>query len=99
MAKVTAVIVARGGSKRLLNKNLLEIGGKTLVGHKIVQLQESTAIDNIIVGSENDSILAEAVRYGAEPVRRPDFYCDDTRASANEMIGNMCGLIHTDIVV
>jgi len=99
MKKITAVIVARGGSKRLLRKNVLVIAGKTLVGHKICQLQQSSLIDNIIVGSEDDEILAEAKRYGAEPVRRPEFFCDEQRATANDMIRNMCELIHTDIVV
>lgn len=29
----------------------------------------------------------------------PDYYCDESVASANEMIGNMCSLIKTDVVV
>jgi CMP-N,N'-diacetyllegionaminic acid synthase len=99
MTKVTAVIVARGGSKRVLRKNVLMVAGKTLVAHKIGQLQQCPAITNIIVGSDDDQILAEASKHGAEAVKRPEFYCDEERASANDMIGNMCSLIRTDIVV
>jgi CMP-N-acetylneuraminic acid synthetase len=99
MTKVTAVIVARGGSQRVLRKNVLEIAGQTLVGRKITQLRQCPAIHNIIVGSEDDEILAEAARYGVEAVRRPEFYCDETRATANDMIRNMCELFLTDVVV
>jgi CMP-N,N'-diacetyllegionaminic acid synthase len=99
MSKVTAVIVARGGSTRVLRKNMLEIAGKTLVAHKISRLQQCAGVHEVVVGSEDDAILAEAARYGATPVRRPEFYCDETRATANDMIGNMCALIRTDTVL
>lgn len=99
MTKTTAVIVARGGSKRVLRKNLLMIAGKSLVAHKILQLQQSASITEIVVGSEDDEILAEAARYGVQAVRRPELYCDETRATANDMIRNMCELIKTDVVV
>jgi len=97
--EITAVIVARGGSKRLPRKNLLHINGESLLRRKVRQLLASSRIDRVVVGSEDDEILKEADASGAEAIRRPDFYCDESVATANQMIGNMCELIQTDIVV
>lgn len=44
-------------------------------------------------------MLEHAKKAGAEVVVRPDFYCDESLASANDMIHNMMTLIKTDIVV
>ena len=44
-------------------------------------------------------MIAEAKSHGAETVKRPDFYCNEELASANDMIRNMCDLIKTDVVV
>lgn len=97
--EVSAVIVARGGSVRVPNKNLLEIRGEPLIARKIRQLQQVEDIDRVIVGSDSESILEVASKYGAEPILRPEIYCDERVSSANEMIANMCDLFSTDIVM
>ena len=97
--EVTAVIVARGGSVRIPSKSLLPLLGQSLIERKIRQLQQCQRIDRIVFGSDNDEMLNVASRAGAETVRRPDFFCDEKRASANDMIGNMMNLIKTDVVV
>lgn len=97
--EVTAIIVARGGSQRVINKAMQELGGVTLLARKIAQLEASKLIDRVVVGTDSDEIANEALKSNAEVVRRPDYYCDESVASANEMIGNMMELISTDIVV
>lgn len=97
--EVSAVIVARGGSVRVPNKNLLEIKGEPLIARKIRQLQQVEDIDRVIVGSDSERILEVANKYGAEPILRPEIYCDERVSSANEMIANMCDLFTTDIVM
>lgn len=97
--EVTAIIVARKGSVRVPSKNLLPLGDDTLISRKIKQLKESKYIDRIVFGSDSDEMLEHASRFGVECVKRPDYYCDERRASANEMIRNMCELIKTDIIV
>lgn len=97
--EVTAVIVARKGSVRVPSKNLLPLGDDTLISRKIKQLKESKYIDRIVFGSDSDEMLEHAAEFGAECVKRPDYYCDERHASANDMINNMCELIKTDIVV
>ena len=99
MNEVTAVIVGRKGSERIPNKVLQPFAGTTLLEHKIKQLQQCTSINRVVVGSDCKDILNVAKKSNAEAVKRPDYYCDERTASANEMIGNMCSLIETDIIL
>lgn len=97
--EVAAVIVARKGSVRVPSKNLLPLGNDTLISRKIKQLKQAKLVDRIIFGSDSDEMLEHAAKFGAECVRRPDYYCDEKQASANDMIHNMMELINTEIVV
>ncbi|MFQ6703873.1 MAG: cytidylyltransferase domain-containing protein, partial [Alphaproteobacteria bacterium] len=97
--EVTAVIVARGGSVRIPSKSLLVLEGESLIERKIHQLQNCKKINRIVFGSDNQEMLEVAKKAGAEIVKRPDFYCDEKQASANDMIANMMDLMKTDVVV
>ena len=97
--EITAIIPARKDSKRIKSKNLLKLNNETLIERKIRQLQKSNIIDRVVLGSDSEEMLAIAKKTGAEAIRRPDYYCDEEVASANEMIKNMCELIKTDVVV
>lgn len=97
--EVTAVIVARKGSVRIRNKSMSTVGGETLIQRKVKQLSQCKNVNRIVFGSNCEEMLSHAASLGIEAVRRPDYYCDEQQASANEMIGNMCALISTDIVV
>ena len=65
---VTAIVAARGGSVRLPGKALLPFAGTTLIGHKIRTLKACAIVDRVVVNSDSPEIIAEAVRYGAEPI-------------------------------
>ena len=97
--EVTAYIVARKGSKRIPSKSMLLLNGETLIARKIRQLKTCKNIDRIVLGSNSDEMLEEGIKAGAQIVKRPDYFCDEQLASANEMIKNMCDLIKTDVVV
>ena len=66
-----ALIPARAGSKGLADKNLLRVGGKSLLQRAIKCGKDSTIIDRTIVSSDSDKILAHAVENGAEVIKRP----------------------------
>jgi CMP-N,N'-diacetyllegionaminic acid synthase len=51
--KILGLIPARGGSKRLPNKNILPIGGKPLIVWAIMAAQASRYIDQI-EGKKNE---------------------------------------------
>ncbi|MBE7708048.1 MAG: acylneuraminate cytidylyltransferase family protein [Cyanobacteria bacterium SIG27] len=97
--ETTAIIVARKGSERIKAKSLLILNGETLIARKIKQLKACKNIDRVVLGSDCDIMLEEGLKAGAEVVKRPDYYCNEQVASANEMIANMCSLIKTDVVV
>lgn len=97
--EVTAIVVARKNSERVKNKNLLLLNNETLIERKIRQLQQCTRVNRIVFGSDCDIMLNLAQKAGAEAIKRPDFYCDEKQASANDMIFNMCSLLTTDVVM
>ena len=72
-----AIIPARGGSKRLPNKNLLKLGNKPLVSWSIEAGLKSKYIDKVIVSSDNNNILNVSKEFGAETIKRPDYLSSD----------------------
>jgi len=80
--KILAVITARGGSKRLPNKNILDLGNKPLIAHTIVEAKKSKYIDKVIVSTDDDKIVEISKKYGAEvPFIRPAELSNDTADS------------------
>lgn len=70
--KILGLIPARGGSKRLPQKNLLNLAGKPLIAWTIEAALKSKFIDHVVVSSEDKRLLKIAKRYGADvPFRRP----------------------------
>ena len=66
-----AIIPARGGSKRLPRKNVLDLHGKPLMGWSIEAGLKSKYIDKVIVTSDDAEILDIAEDAMAEAIRRP----------------------------
>jgi hypothetical protein len=77
-----AIIIARGGSKRLPRKNVLPFCGHPLVAWPIVNARCSKLIDAVYVSTDDDEIEQVAREYGAEVIRRPD-WPDADQVSAN----------------
>jgi CMP-N-acetylneuraminic acid synthetase len=70
--KTIAIIPARGGSKRLPNKNTLLLGGIPLIAYSILYAQKNNAIiDTIYVSTDNEEIKKIALQYGAKVIDRP----------------------------
>ncbi len=69
---VVSVILARGGSKGLLGKNILPLMGKPLIQYTIDPLQKVKEIDRIIVSTDDFRIAEVSKDLGAEvPFLRP----------------------------
>jgi len=76
--EVLALIPARGGSKSIPRKNLLQLAGKPLIAYTIQQALAARRITRTIVSTEDEEIAETARRYGAEvPFRRPAEYAGD----------------------
>ena len=78
---VVAIIPARGGSKGISRKNLIDICGKPLLAWSIIQALNASEIDSVWVTSEDEEILAVAGLYGAQPIKRPEDISGDTASS------------------
>lgn len=74
----TAIIPARGGSKRVPRKNVRPFLGVPLVQRTIQTLVRAEIFDRVVVTTDDDEIAAVAEGAGAEvPFRRPAELADD----------------------
>ena len=72
-----AIIPARGGSKRLPRKNVLDLNGKPLIAYSIEAGLDSSYIDKVVVTSDDDEILTISKKYGAVTINRPNELASD----------------------
>lgn len=80
--KIIAIIPARGGSKRIPNKNIIEFGGKPMIAHTIEAAIQSKIFDKIIVSTESKEIAEISIKFGAEvPFLREKYYDDFAQPS------------------
>ena len=75
--KTFAFIFARGGSKGLPGKNLLNLGGKPLLAHSIMIAKDIDKISRIFVSTDSQEIAEVAIEYGAEVINRPSELAQD----------------------
>jgi len=94
---VAAIILARGGSKGVKDKNLQKVGGLPLVGISI-QNAINAGIDNVYVSTDKNSIGSVASKYGAEVISRPDELSTDMSKSEEALL-HFCEKIEHDICV
>lgn len=66
LVKHIAVILARGGSKRLPRKNILDFQGKPLLAWTIEAVLESDCYKRVLVSTDDEEIAAIARYHGAE---------------------------------
>ena len=79
---VTALIPARGGSKRLPRKNIKSLCGKPLIAWTIDVAKESKYIDSVVVSTDDFEIKEVAEKFGASvPFLRPENLSNDTASS------------------
>jgi CMP-N-acetylneuraminic acid synthetase len=82
-----AIIPARGGSKGLPNKNLLNLNGKPLIAWTIEAAQKCEFIDKILVSTDSLEIKEVSNMYGAEtPFLRPKELSDDRALSIDVVL-------------
>jgi len=88
-----AIILARGGSKRLPRKNLLDFFGKPLIAWTIEAALESGCFEKVVVSTDDTEIAETAVMYGAEaPFLRNSAADDFSTSSQATYVGLMQSL-------
>lgn len=88
--KVLGLIPARGGSKGVPHKNIIEIQDKPLICYTIetgLEAQKKGLIDKVVVSTDDEEIARVSTVAGAEvPFLRPDYLSNDTAKSVDVMI-------------
>lgn len=73
-----AVIPARGGSKGIPKKNIIEVNGRPLIDYTILEALNSKYIDRVIISTDSKEIAKISKECGAEvPFLRPDNLAQD----------------------
>ncbi len=76
--KTLCVIIARGGSKGLPNKNTLALAGKPMVAWTIQHAQASRHLDHVVLSTDSQAIAQVGRDFGVEVVTRPAELASDT---------------------
>ncbi|NEW85267.1 MAG: acylneuraminate cytidylyltransferase family protein [Mariniphaga sp.] len=74
---VIAIIPARGGSKRIPQKNIVDFCGKPLIAWSIEAAQKAGIFDAIVVSTDDEAIAKVSREYGAEVPFLRDKKADD----------------------
>lgn len=83
---IIAVIPARGGSKRIERKNIIDFCGKPMIGWSIEAAIKSKCFDEIIVSTDDDEIASISELYGANIYfKRPRNISDDFATTGEVM--------------
>jgi len=75
--KTFAFIFARGGSKGLPKKNILNIGGLPLIAHSILSAKNNLMIDDVFVSTDSNEIAKVSTSFEAKVIRRPKELAQD----------------------
>lgn len=76
--RILALIPARGGSKGIPRKNLLQVAGKPLIAYSILQAKQSRWINRVVVTTDDAEIAEVSRQWGAEvPFLRPAEFAQD----------------------
>ena len=68
---IICIIPAKGGSKRLENKNMQVLNGKPMLYYSIAAAKKSKRINKIYVSTDATDIADFARKMGAEVIERP----------------------------
>jgi len=94
-----AIIPARGGSKRLPRKNILDLNGKPLIAYTVDAGIKSKYIDKVIVSSDDEEILDISQEYGALTIKRPDELASDTATTFDAIKHTIDNINRYDYIV
>ena len=81
--EVLVVIPARGGSKRIPNKNVKEICGQPMIYWPLMEIRKIFSKDNVLVSTDSELIKSYVERKGISvPFMRPKSLSDDFTGTA-----------------
>lgn len=88
--KIIAIIPARGGSRRLSDKNIRSFAGRPLLTHTIALARRCQSIDRVVVDTDSARIATIARRTGAEvPFLRPAHLATSTSLMIDTILNTL----------
>jgi len=75
---ILCIIPARGGSKRLKDKNIIPFFGKPIIAYTIEAALRSRLVDRTVISTDDEKIARVAMKYNVQVVERPKEYSTDT---------------------
>ena len=66
-----AIIPARGSSKSIPKKNIIDLAGRPLIAYTILSAEKCGIFDRVVVSTDDKKIEHIALKYGAEVIKRP----------------------------
>ena len=94
-----AIIPARGGSKRLPRKNILDLCGKPLISWSIEAALKRKYISKVVVSSDDEEILNISSNFGADIIKRPYELANDTATTFDAIKHTINNLEKYDYIV
>ena len=87
MSKCICIILARGGSKGIKNKNIISLNGSPLIKYTIESAISSKVFDKVVVSTDSEIIKKVAESCGAEvPFLRPSCLAKDDTLSRDAVL-------------
>lgn len=83
---IVALILARGGSKGVPNKNIVQIHGLSLIGRALAVARNANIFSEIWVSTDSDRIGREAEFFGVKVHIRPDHLARDETPSIDTVL-------------
>ena len=83
--KIVSIIPARGGSKGIPLKNIIELDGKPLISYTIEASKQSN-VDETWVSTDSNDISSVSMLYGANVIDRPYEISTDTSQSEETLL-------------
>lgn len=83
---IISIIPARGGSKGIPKKNIIDFCGKPLIAWSILQSKSTELIDEVYVSSDDDEIIDVSCKYGAKAIHRPKELATDFSTSEEALL-------------
>lgn len=74
---ILGIIPARGGSKRLKDKNIIPLLGKPLISYAIRHAKKSKLLNRVVCSTNSNKIAKVAKKYSCEVIKRPGYLAGD----------------------
>ena len=84
--KAVAIIPARGGSKRIPQKNIKPFCGLPIIAYPLKLALQSGIFERVVVSTDSAEVAAVALKLGAEVVDRPADLANDHSALLDVMV-------------